>query len=69
MDNPEIAVVALFENGEESYNAVPIVRDVLKAYFDKKARREKGETLMTGLRPFSAPTLLAVTLTPKGAVP
>lgn len=38
MDNPEIAVVALFENGVESYNAVPIVRDVLKAYFDKKAR-------------------------------
>lgn len=38
MENPEIAVVALFENGVESYNAVPIVRDVLKAYFDKKAR-------------------------------
>jgi penicillin-binding protein 2 len=38
MEKPEIAVVALFENGEESYNAVPIVRDVLKAYFDKKAR-------------------------------
>ncbi|MFL6464911.1 MAG: penicillin-binding protein 2 [Bryobacteraceae bacterium] len=41
MENPEIAVVALFENGEESYNAVPIVRDVIKAYFDKKVR-EKG---------------------------
>jgi Penicillin binding protein transpeptidase domain len=40
MDKPEIAVVALFENGEESYNAVPIVRDVLKAYFDKKAREK-----------------------------
>jgi penicillin-binding protein 2 len=38
MDKPEIAVVALFENGVESYNAVPIVRDVIKAYFDKKAR-------------------------------
>jgi hypothetical protein len=37
-ENPEIAVVALFENGQESYNAVPIVRDILKAYFDKKAR-------------------------------
>jgi len=41
MDNPEIVVVALFENAEESYNAVPIVRDVLKAYFDKKAREGK----------------------------
>lgn len=38
MESPEIVVGALFENGEESYNAVPIVRDVLKAYFDKKAR-------------------------------
>jgi penicillin-binding protein 2 len=41
MENPEIAVVALFEHGVESYNAVPIVRDVLKAYFDKKARQGK----------------------------
>jgi penicillin-binding protein 2 len=38
MEKPEIAVVALFENGVESYNAVPIVRDVIKAYFDKKSR-------------------------------
>jgi penicillin-binding protein 2 len=40
-EKPEIAVVALFENGEESYNAVPIVRDVIKAYFDKKEREQK----------------------------
>ncbi len=40
--NPEIVVAALFENGVESYNAVPIVRDVLKAYFDKKAREAVG---------------------------
>ncbi len=43
MENPEIAVVALFENGEESYNAVPIVRDVLKAYFDKKTRMASSQ--------------------------
>jgi penicillin-binding protein 2 len=36
--NPEIVVVALFENGEHGHLAAPIVRDVLKAYFDKKAR-------------------------------
>lgn len=41
MEKPAIVVAALFENGEESYNAVPIVRDVLKAYFDKKARAGK----------------------------
>jgi penicillin-binding protein 2 len=41
-EKPEIAVVALFENGVESYNAVPIVRDILKAYFDKKARQQNS---------------------------
>ena len=35
---PEIVVAALFENGEEGQLAAPIVRDVIKAYFDKKAR-------------------------------
>jgi len=54
MNSPEIAVVALFENGVESYNAVPIVRDVLKAYFDKKARAQ-AESAST--RPFTAPSL------------
>src|SRR5206468_10879081 len=44
MEHPEIAVVALFENGVESYNAVPIVRDVMKAYFDKKAREKENLT-------------------------
>ncbi len=56
MENPEIAVVALFENGEESYNAVPIVRDVLKAYFDKKARRGKNLPLSVELEtPLTSP--------------
>ncbi len=54
MDKPEIAVVALFENGEESYNAVPIVRDVIKAYFDKKNR---DKNLSAGGR-YAAPSLL-----------
>jgi penicillin-binding protein 2 len=38
---PEIVVVALFENGEHGDRAAPIVRDVIKAYFDKKARIQK----------------------------
>ncbi|MBI3664895.1 MAG: penicillin-binding protein 2 [Acidobacteria bacterium] len=38
-DNPEIVVAALFEHGEHGYLAGPIVRDVLKAYLDKKIRR------------------------------
>ena len=35
---PEIVVVALFEHGVHGQFAAPIVRDVLKAYFDKKLR-------------------------------
>jgi penicillin-binding protein 2 len=35
---PEIVAVAYFEHGAESKFAAPIVRDVIKAYFDKKAR-------------------------------
>jgi penicillin-binding protein 2 len=38
MESPEIVVAALFEGGEHGQLAAPIVRDVLKAYFDKKAR-------------------------------
>jgi penicillin-binding protein 2 len=55
-DSPEIAVVALYENSVESYNAVPIVRDVLKAYFDKKVRIR---TENARVQPYQAPTLLS----------
>jgi penicillin-binding protein 2 len=37
-DNPEIVVVALFEHGGHGQFAAAIVRDVLKAHFDKKDR-------------------------------
>lgn len=56
MEKPEIAVVALFENGVESYNAVPIVRDVLKAYFDKKSRIASVQSAQA--RRFTPDTLL-----------
>lgn len=36
--NPEIVVVALYEASQHGYLAAPIVRDVIKAYFDKKTR-------------------------------
>jgi len=35
-DKPEIVVAALVQRGEESYVAVPIVRDVIRTYFDKR---------------------------------
>jgi penicillin-binding protein 2 len=53
-DKPEIVVSALFEHGAESKYAAPIVRDVMKAYFDKKARnaavRQQKNTLASNLR-------------------
>ncbi|MDP2999592.1 MAG: penicillin-binding protein 2 [Bryobacterales bacterium] len=46
---PEIVVVALFEAGEHGNLAAPIVRDVIKAYFDKKARSAQPQLQMAGL--------------------
>jgi penicillin-binding protein 2 len=39
-ESPEIAITVLVEGGEHGWLAAPIARDVIKAYFDKKARRE-----------------------------
>ncbi len=61
MDKPEIAVVALFENGQESYNAVPIVRDVIKAYFDKKARGGAMPLQTAGTLPTATRQLFTLT--------
>jgi cell division protein FtsI/penicillin-binding protein 2 len=45
--NPELVVVALFEHGEHGPNAAPIVRDVIKAYFDKKGRQAPPSMLIS----------------------
>ena len=62
---PEIVVVALFENGEHGDRASWIVRDVLKAYFDKKERLLKGQGQIARrelprLLPFSMPAALSL---------
>ncbi len=60
---PEIVVVALFENGEHGDRAAWIVRDVLKAYFDKKERKAKGQELQTEIQQhLNATNLLATHL-------
>jgi cell division protein FtsI/penicillin-binding protein 2 len=41
-EKPEIAVVGLLENAGHGGVCAPIVRDIMKAYFDKKAAR-RGE--------------------------
>ncbi|MBS1825398.1 MAG: penicillin-binding protein 2 [Acidobacteria bacterium] len=43
---PEIVVAALFENGEHGDRAAPIVRDVVKSYFDKKRRLEGNRKVL-----------------------
>src|SRR5262249_46247616 len=55
-NNPEIVVAALFQGGEHGMLAAPIVRDVIKAYYDKKARLHPGETNTPGL-PRRAPAV------------
>lgn len=48
-ENPEIVVVALWEASGHGYASAPIVRDVIKAYFDKKARLAMPKPLQTAL--------------------
>jgi penicillin-binding protein 2 len=65
---PEIVVVALFEHGEHGQLAAPIVRDVMKAYFDKKARlsaaaqeqQTKSLARLTSVRSLNIPGLAPV---------
>jgi len=43
-DKPEIAVAVLWENvGVQGAHAAPTARDIIKAYFDKKARLAEAE--------------------------
>jgi penicillin-binding protein 2 len=55
--DPEIVVVALFEHGVHGNLAGPMVRDVVKAYFDKKTRiqtwRQQQVTAAAGVNTVS----------------
>lgn len=50
-ENPEIVVAVLFEGGVHGNFAAPIARDVIKAYFDKKARLAQPTELALFDRP------------------
>lgn len=67
-EKPEIVVAAFFEHGFESKYACPIVRDVIKAYFDKKARnamlQQQKDALAIDLRNVGSLGLTAVTQPP-----
>jgi penicillin-binding protein 2 len=60
-DNPEIVVAALFEHGGHGQFAAAIVRDVIKAHFDKKER-------MTQLQQNQTRTVAALRLGLPGTV-
>ena len=62
-NKPEIVVAILWENGEWGAYSAPVARDVLKAYFDKKARNADVELQKQNL---SAP---AVSLLIPGSIP
>jgi len=51
MEAPEIVVAALFEGGIHGQFAAPIVRDVMKAYFDKKVRLGQPKPQFASLPP------------------
>ncbi|MCE5309350.1 MAG: penicillin-binding protein 2 [Acidobacteriales bacterium] len=57
--NPEIVVVALWQEGAHGNYAAPIVRDVIKAYFDKKARLAPPKSLVAQAPMAPAPQLPA----------
>jgi penicillin-binding protein 2 len=44
-NNPEIMVAALYENGLHGYSAGLLVRDVIRTYFEKRARRQLYDNL------------------------
>jgi penicillin-binding protein 2 len=63
--SPEIVVAALFENGQHGNYAAPIVRDVIKAYFDKKARMAAKQVASIPLVPQPLALLLNPVLHPQ----
>ena len=48
-EHPEIVVAGLYEGGEKSYYTAALVRDVLKAWLDKKTRL--GQSLVATAKP------------------
>jgi penicillin-binding protein 2 len=48
---PEIVVAALFESGEHGNAAATLARDVVKAYFEKKARARKPLPVLPTIAP------------------
>jgi penicillin-binding protein 2 len=53
--NPEIVVAVLVqEGGHGNLAAAPIARDIVKAYYDKKARKQQNQLAADGKPPVTA---------------
>ena len=50
-ENPEIVLAVLLEGGEHGGLAAPTARDIIKAYFDKKARLSQARAAQPGFDP------------------
>jgi penicillin-binding protein 2 len=51
--NPEIAVAVLVQGGQHGASVAPIARDIVKAYYDKKLRRQQEQTTAAQAAPRS----------------
>ena len=58
-DNPEVVAAAVVEEGEHGTVAAQIVRDVLKSYFDKRARLRRQTSMVrdTAMPPLPVPSV------------
>jgi len=64
--NPEIVVAVLVQGGGHGGEAAaPIARDIVKAYYDKKASRGQEQTTALGANPARTPKPVAASLTPR----
>ena len=64
-EHPEIVVAGLYEGGEKSYYTAALVRDVIKAYVDKRARL--GQSLVAATKPAPVPAAAEETTAPAGS--
>jgi penicillin-binding protein 2 len=64
--NPEIVVAVLVQGGGHGGEAAaPIARDIVKAYYDKKASWGQEQTTALGAKPDGTPKPVAAALTPR----
>ncbi len=64
--NPEIVVAVLVQGGGHGAEAAgPIARDIVKAYYDKKASRGQEQTTALSVKPDGTPKPVATALTPR----